>query len=273
MFPDGHPVEYIGSQVSGDNNPDNHHEGFGFQRISVILDHVKEDAVLAQQPNLVLIHAGTNDNDFATAEEPYDQAPTRLEALLDHVLCHDPYAVVLLAKLIENKYNGSQTALFNSAVPDIVKSRYSQGYKVALVDMTPVQGGELADLLHPSDAGYKHMAEIWYDAILDIPYMWWEPLRSVISPQSYSNDTCVVPSAGDSTRSVQQSMVEVGDALSKTIFLSADEDNVASTLESSGGRSQPDIPSVLSVLVSNARHLWNDSHADLSHRCSCWPGG
>jgi hypothetical protein len=98
---------------------------------------MKGDHIMSQQPNLVLIHAGTNDNNAQVDGETYGDAPLRLGGLIDYVLCQDPGAVVLVATLIQNKYNQSQTDYFNDQVPAIVGARYMKGLKSALSTCRP----------------------------------------------------------------------------------------------------------------------------------------
>jgi hypothetical protein len=124
------------------------------------------DEILSENPNLILIHAGTNDNWFEADGEPYLEAPFRFETLLDYVLCNAADAVVLVAKLIANKQNQTQTDFYNYALPGIV------GYKIRIVDHTNVNGDLLIDLLHPNDQGYQLMAQNWMDAINDLPPDW-----------------------------------------------------------------------------------------------------
>ncbi|KAK4497083.1 hypothetical protein PRZ48_011533 [Zasmidium cellare] len=159
-------------------------EGYGGFRINQILQELEGDHTIDEKPNLVLIHAGTNDNDFEyTGQfavnhpvESYADAPNRLGNLIDFVLCHSPDAVVLVAILIQNDYNNTQTNLFNAQVPNIVAARYEKGYKVRVVDMSMIGGSLLKnDILHPNDAGYNEMAQRWYSAMRDVPSSWWSP--------------------------------------------------------------------------------------------------
>lgn len=177
---------------------------------------------MAQQPNLVLIHAGTNDNVAALPGEPMDQASVRLEGLVDYVLCSDPSAVVILAMLVENKYNETQTALFNSRVPSIVAKRVKAGHKVALVDMTAVKGDEMSDMLHPNDVGYMHMANLWYSAIISIPDNWWVSPQPWINARTSLDGMCGDPASGQSANtttsiaSASSTVVEVTQSATST---------------------------------------------------------
>lgn len=147
-------------------------EGYSASRINEIIYHITTDGILLQQPNLVLIHAGTNDNDRETPEESYRDAPKRLGNLMDAVLCQCPDAVLLVAMLVHNDHNQTQTQFFNAQVPGLVQERYDKGFKVQVVNQTGVEGFLMADPLHPNDAGYRVMAQNFMDAINDLPSGW-----------------------------------------------------------------------------------------------------
>jgi hypothetical protein len=103
-------------------------------------------------PNIVLVHAGTNDiNKVETEEEPYATAPQRLGTLVDQVIAKCPDAVILLARIIqaENDDTNSRIGPFNDAIPGVMQSRIDAGHKIAIVDQSVVTEDELADGLHP----------------------------------------------------------------------------------------------------------------------------
>jgi lysophospholipase L1-like esterase len=108
---------------------------------------------LALKPNVVLLHAGTNDlNRGNPASEPDAQAPQRLGQLIDDVLKAVPDAVVIVAKIIQSKQSGlnANVKTFNNAIPAIVAARVSKGSKVSVVDMSVLNtSSDLSDNLHP----------------------------------------------------------------------------------------------------------------------------
>jgi len=105
------------------------------------------------KPNVVLLHAGTNDlNRGNPSSEPDADAPRRLGLLLDDVLKAVPNAVVIVAKIIPSKQSGLNANIktFNNALPAIVAARVSKGSKVSIVDMNVLStSSELSDNLHP----------------------------------------------------------------------------------------------------------------------------
>lgn len=180
--------QFIGSQISGTDNPQPHHEGYGSFFINSMLNALKASGALSQQPNLVLIHAGTNDNDYENVTDSttlHSGTPTRLGNLIDYVLCQAPNAVVLVAEVIQNKnFDGAAQAItneYNAAIPGVVAERYMKGYKVRVVDMSMIGGDQLGDALHPLPEAYQEMANRWYSAILGVPDSWWSTSSSGVN--------------------------------------------------------------------------------------------
>lgn len=169
-------VTYIGTQTSG-NMTNNVHEGHPGYMIHDIAK--KAISSLVQQPNLILLMAGTND--IARPFMP-DDAPWRLGALIDFVLLSCPFSVVIVAQLapITQPPEGEfMIKIFNSQVPEIVATRQKSGKKVLSVDMSQrFSVANLQDGVHPSDKGYELIAQTWYDGIQQaVNFGWiWEPI-------------------------------------------------------------------------------------------------
>jgi lysophospholipase L1-like esterase len=146
----GYTVDFVGTQRSGTMpDPDNQgHPGFTISQIRGVAGQG-----LASKPNVVLLHAGTNDlNRGNPSNEPDADAPRRLGLLIDDVLAKVPNAVVIVAKIIKSKQAGLNTNVqnFNNALPAIVAARVSKGSKVSIVDMSVLNtSSELSDNLHP----------------------------------------------------------------------------------------------------------------------------
>ncbi|OCK88387.1 carbohydrate esterase family 3 protein [Cenococcum geophilum 1.58] len=146
----GSDLLFIGTQRSGSMS-DNHnegHPGFTISRIAAVAG-----PALAMRPNIILLHAGTNDlhNRPPPANESYADAPARLGALVDELVERCPGAVVLVAQIISVASASAEARIraFNEAVPGVVRERVERGGKVAVVDMSGVGVGELVDGSHP----------------------------------------------------------------------------------------------------------------------------
>ncbi|KAF2659437.1 carbohydrate esterase family 3 protein [Lophiostoma macrostomum CBS 122681] len=161
----GTSFEFIGTVHSGNmsNNANEGHPDFKISQIGAVME-----PALDMGPNIVLVHAGTNDiNKAQTQEEPYSTAPQRLGTFVDQIIAKVPDAVILVARIIqaENDDTNSRIGPFNDAIPGVMKSRIETGHKIAIVDQSVITEDELADGLHPSEAGYAHMGDIWFNAI------------------------------------------------------------------------------------------------------------
>lgn len=155
----GYNVDFVGSQQSG-SLPDTDNEGHSGWRIDQIAASV--DGWLATyQPDVVLLHIGTND---MNQDYQVDTAPQRLGGLIDKVLADRPTATVLVAKIVPSLDATIQSRInaFNAAVPDIVAAR---GVRAKLVDLSVLSAADLNDTLHPNDNGYLRMSVRWYAAL------------------------------------------------------------------------------------------------------------
>lgn len=155
----GSVVDYIGSQSSGKDNEDNQHEGWGGARISGVLERVLAQGTLRQHPNVILLHAGTNDmkDQSPPVPEPSDDAPYRLSVLIDAILCECPDALLLVAKITGQRplFANLRVSKFNTAIEGVVAERANKGSRIKLVDQSGVAALELADDLHPNDGTLK----------------------------------------------------------------------------------------------------------------------
>ncbi|KAF4777666.1 GDSL-like Lipase/Acylhydrolase [Colletotrichum scovillei] len=133
---------------------------------------------LAQRPNIVLIHAGTNDmnpNPDVAREgsEPHATAD-RLGHLIDQVVQACPDATVLVAKIIGcyDPVQMSNIAQFNAVIHGVVQARQSAGKHVLTVDFSSFPMNALRDGIHPTNQGYRLFGDYWYDFITQIPSDW-----------------------------------------------------------------------------------------------------
>ncbi|MEV4021016.1 GDSL-type esterase/lipase family protein [Nonomuraea angiospora] len=156
-------VDFVGSVKAGSMS-DRDNQGHPGKRIGEIAAFAY-CSVPRYQPNVITLHAGTND-----MNQNYNlpSAPIRLKKLINQALTHSPRATVLVAKLIPTGKAGLQPRIdaYNAALPGMVRELQSEGKHVLLVDMkrVPVSDG-LQNDAHPTDAGYAKMADAWYGAI------------------------------------------------------------------------------------------------------------
>ncbi|KAJ5928746.1 hypothetical protein N7466_007702, partial [Penicillium verhagenii] len=159
---EGWEVEMVGSLRNG-TMVDNFNEGhFGFR-----VDQLSKEAVKTtpQQPNLILINAGTDD---ALQRYKIGTAGSRMNTLLDLLFEKVPNTTIILSTLLPNKDQPYLVELISDQYRTLAAQRRHKGDRVVLADMsTFILVDELADATHPDDAGYKRMASVWWAAIED----------------------------------------------------------------------------------------------------------
>ncbi|MCX4993619.1 FG-GAP-like repeat-containing protein [Streptomyces sp. NBC_00568] len=183
-------LDFVGSVNSGEM-VDKDHEGHSGKVIQEIEDFA-DCTVPASRPNVVTLHAGTNDMD---QDLELEGAPQRLGALIDRVLTNAPETTVLVATLIPAQKAGLQPRIdaFNAALPALVGSRQAQGKRVALVDMSSVTTSDLAQPAHPNDTGYAKMGEAFYGALIAAQDRGW-----IQTPKPGNGQQCSPDSPPDS---------------------------------------------------------------------------
>jgi hypothetical protein len=168
-------VEYGPETVDGVAFPDNCecHGGFtiddGGGRWGI--SGLTPISITTWKPHIIPLMIGTNDVDI---ELDLDNAPTRLGNLLDSVAETDPNVLLVVSTIIPTTDDAENVRVqaYNAAIPDLVQSRADAGQRIIMVDMyaafteNPNYKTEyMYDKLHPKEAGYAKMAEVWYDAI------------------------------------------------------------------------------------------------------------
>ncbi|KAF2639181.1 SGNH hydrolase [Massarina eburnea CBS 473.64] len=166
LFSSGISTDFIGTQSSGpmEDNENEGHPGWTIRQIQS-----GSENALKLDPDVVLLHAGTNDlNKAETEDEPYSGAPARLRSLIDAVFQAKPNVTVLVARitLTNNGNTNRRIFRFNVEVQKIVDEMRGNGRKIMVADQGWVKEGDLGDGLHPNGQGYIHMGNIWYDAFI-----------------------------------------------------------------------------------------------------------
>ena len=173
---DGSKVLFIGSHRSG-NMQNNQNEGHNSKAISEIQGFTSLS--LPERPNIVLIHAGTND---MASDTLYSTAPSRYASLIDTVIDACPDATILVAQIVHSGFDNIDARIqtFNSQVPAIVATRTAKHKNIAVVDFSSVGPSDLLDRIHPNDGGYKKMGDIWFKAIQDAASQGW--IKNPVGP-------------------------------------------------------------------------------------------
>ena len=174
-------------------DPD-HNGNNGFRTDQIITDL---PGMLAVQPDTVLLHAGTND---ILQSVPVATAVANLGNLLDTLIASGPRRRIYVATIIPitQAWNGHSAAelngnvvTYNTQVRNLVQQHADLGHHVTLVDMNaslvytdpdPAKNFfQPGDGLHPGQAGYNRMADVWFNSITATGSLLDDPVSGVPS--------------------------------------------------------------------------------------------
>ncbi|XVU27078.1 SGNH/GDSL hydrolase family protein [Actinoplanes sp. CA-054009] len=153
-------VDFVGSQQAGPAGTDRDNEGHPGWRIDQIAANV-DDWLATYEPDLILLHIGTND---MAQNKGMEASAAGLSALIDQIRVARPDADIYVQQLVQGHiepYRG-RIAAYNKTIPAIVAAKDA---KVHLVDQSSIGGLSLFDNLHPNDDGYAKMAYNLFRAI------------------------------------------------------------------------------------------------------------
>ncbi|MFJ1767404.1 FG-GAP-like repeat-containing protein [Amycolatopsis sp. NPDC088138] len=151
-------ARFVGTQASGSlPGPANEgHSGYTIDQLTAGID----GWLAFDRPDVVLLHVGIND--LARGIDVAG-APQRLRTLADRIFADRPGVALLFLGLIPTTPGlESATASFNSSVKAMQGSEQQAGHRFRYVDPPALTSAEMADNLHPNDAGYQRMAQSLY---------------------------------------------------------------------------------------------------------------
>lgn len=173
-------MEYVGSVQVTDGLA---HEGHSNWTLADFDLCVRKGGCLeAARPDIILLHAGTEDAFYAT---PTERMTADLTALLAEIYAVAPEAQVIVAQVFS--YQEWMSALlggsdppginksivpYNEAIPNIVEEMRARGQNACCVDMSGVApddgdfGGQYD--IFPQAPVYERMARIWADKIVEL---------------------------------------------------------------------------------------------------------
>ena len=170
----GYEVDFVGSKQDHFGGPapytdfDPDHEGHWGWRTDQVLVHIN-DWVRTMQPDIVLIHLGTND---LRAGQSLESTMDELWDLIQALRQENPSIKVLLAQLIPIAGNEAQVEQLNQLIARVAEYMSIETSPVLLVDQfsgfNAAVGQETYDGLHPNELGEQKLAERWFSALRQI---------------------------------------------------------------------------------------------------------
>jgi hypothetical protein len=110
---------------------DNDCECYGSNTIEQMSAHA--DYSIPFQPNLVVMHMGSND---INTNPDYTTAYVRYGNLVDKLFAQIPNVTIIASTLLPLQARQDKANYFNARLPEIVRTRQAAGKKIALADMS-----------------------------------------------------------------------------------------------------------------------------------------
>ncbi|MEU3063893.1 FG-GAP-like repeat-containing protein [Streptomyces subrutilus] len=155
--------DMVGERRNGIGIPDPDHEGWPGYTIDQIAAEAS-DAVPQMRPNVVTLLAGTND---MVRNVDVADAPARLSRLIDQIYQGSPGVTIVVGLLTPSKNPAIQQRItsYNASIAEMLDTRIAKGDHMVRVDLSAVTTGDLADEVHPTDAGYRKIADAYVAGI------------------------------------------------------------------------------------------------------------
>ena len=167
----GTPFDMVGMLKSGPPTIDPDHEGWPGWRISQV-DMELRRAVPEYRPDYLILLAGTNDveQDARGGGEPLGGAPDRLRSLLFRVWAAWPVRRVFVSTLppITLGYvpdAAGRVGWLNGEIRRVVAELRAAGRPIEVVEGAMLSPSELSDGVHPTQAGYDFLGDLWANAL------------------------------------------------------------------------------------------------------------
>ncbi len=168
----GYAVDFVGSErfalggsaPNPDFDPD--HEGHWGWRIEEVLSRI-DGWARAANPDIVLIHLGTND---VGSGEKLEVSIAELRQLIQALRKVNPQVKILLAQLIPLSGAESKIQQFNQQIAQLAKELNTSKSPVFLVDQFSgfnVQK-DTYDGVHPNESGEQKISDRWFNQLQNI---------------------------------------------------------------------------------------------------------
>ncbi|MDJ0573285.1 MAG: GDSL-type esterase/lipase family protein [Pleurocapsa sp. MO_192.B19] len=162
---DFNTVDFVGSQTENSNGPnpnpdfDLDHEGHsGFRTDEILLQ--LDDWVDSAQPDVALIHLGTND---ILQGQSADSTIDELSQVIDTFRANNPNITIFLAQIIPTINNNDELQVLNEQISVLAAEKDQENSPVIVVDQ--FSGFNLSDdtydSIHPNSNGENKIADRW----------------------------------------------------------------------------------------------------------------
>ena len=181
---DGYLLDYVGSQTQNGIIPDPHHEGVGGATIQDVA--AKINGLLEEfQPEYIVLMIGTN-NVAGYYEVPGEESAAIHNDLVQQIFDNSPVeGIALLVSNIppvtsDTLQNGplagedrvDHVKAFNEVLKANMEARIEAGENLVFADVyTPMKDDTakyLYDGVHPNSEGYEVIAQVWYEAFIEL---------------------------------------------------------------------------------------------------------
>ncbi|ENH70553.1 hypothetical protein FOC1_g10012483 [Fusarium oxysporum f. sp. cubense race 1] len=176
----GNEVVWAGTEKTKGNMKDGHFAAWSGKTVQYINDHV--DPSLEQRPNLILIHAGTNDMNsnhrVSTVGNHPQETTNRLKSMIEKMISKCPDATIIIGMITDvcdNKsyhFQRDRTTIYRGHIAKLAAELSKDGSHVLAADFGPFDDTLLSDCVHPTQKGYEILGDWWYDFIHQIPEGW-----------------------------------------------------------------------------------------------------
>ncbi len=159
----GHRTDFVGGLSGGTGFFDTQHEGHG----GFSAEEIRDNALSylgANPPQAVLLMIGTND---ITAGQGVNAIRDEISEALEKIKLFNPLIEIYQATLPRRKDDKqAQATQLNTLIEQLVSTKAGNGMNITLVKIDNLASADLADNVHPNDAGYQKIADKFYNAII-----------------------------------------------------------------------------------------------------------
>jgi len=167
--------DFVGGKSDGSFSDPNHEGHDGWRADELLNGRITdpcagklENWLTASQPDLILLHIGTND--ITQGNQDANEVNSILNVIDSYEVLTGKNVPVVLALIIDRVPNSPATTAYNNDLNTMASNRIANMDNLTVVNMQYAlnYSTDMADSLHPNDSGYAKMANVWYNALTGI---------------------------------------------------------------------------------------------------------